>query len=392
MLGMSRGHLASLLLISISVLGVLAIASIPHAHAQGNPTVYISPTSRSVVPRNTLVTFNVSASNIPSFAGWDISVRVNDSIVLNPVRINLIENFGGTQTTLSNCVNGTGQGCGSGDGGGVVHSAVNTITGPYDSGNVTLFTIIFNSTTNSGFTNIILQSTALVDPIGNDIAVATAGATYGNPVAVPVAIFTQSPTTVFVNEPVVFNASQSYDPSGGKITLYLWQTDALTGIFESLPTSTSPILTFIFPFSGIFTMGLIVFNDNGARSRLTLKTVNVQEKIIIPIATPNLFTGHFKKDVFSVVSNITVESPGAFAGPVSLSAFSTPASSRVNLTFSTPILNVPAAGSASTLLSISIGPHAMAGTYVIIVTATSGATSKSTFITVVVSVKSGRTH
>src|SRR6266571_4342644 len=153
-----RLRLPALLFVCLSVISMTTINTIvPPAHGQGSPTVFISPASMPVAPKKSLVTFNVSVSNMPTFAGWDIAMKVGDAAVLNPVSINLVETFDGTNTTLSSCISGAGLGCSGVDGGGVVHSAVTTLTGPYDSGNVTLFTVSFNSTIGVAYTLLELQ-------------------------------------------------------------------------------------------------------------------------------------------------------------------------------------------------------------------------------------------
>jgi len=100
-------------------------------------------------------------------------------------------------------------------------------------------------------------------------------------------------------------------------------------------------------------------------------------------ASPNFFTGYTQNGKNKFTSIISVTSIGGFSGTVNLSATSSP-SNKVSLSFSATSVNVPAGGQATTTLFITIGPHAQTGTYTITVTGTSGTTSHSTTITIII--------
>jgi hypothetical protein len=72
----------------------------------------------------------------------------------------------------------------------------------------------------------------------------------------PVAIFTLSPTTPIINQPVTFNATQSHDDKYGTITSYKW-----TFGDGNVTTITSPIVIHKFTSSGNYTVTLLV-TDN----------------------------------------------------------------------------------------------------------------------------------
>jgi PKD repeat protein len=241
--------------------------------------LYISPANSTLAPQNSLVTFTVSISNVPSDTGlgaWDIVVAVgtHDLSVLQPVSIALVENFSGTVDELSNCVGGHGQGCSGADGSFTAHSAATSLSGPYPSGNITLFSVTYKATGASGYTFISLeqdQGASLVsEPDGTPINVIVSGAVYGNAALAPVAVFSWSPLIPYAGDSVTFNASLSYDPSGGRITAYYWPSK----------TTTIPVATLIFPTQGNYTVTLQVRDDQGRISGTVSHIIKVNKKPI----------------------------------------------------------------------------------------------------------------
>jgi PKD repeat protein len=73
----------------------------------------------------------------------------------------------------------------------------------------------------------------------------------------PTAIFTWSPLQPIINQPVTFNASQSYDDEYGTITSYAW-------VFGdgNVTTVTNPIVLHTFTSSGDYTVTLTVTDSN----------------------------------------------------------------------------------------------------------------------------------
>jgi len=73
----------------------------------------------------------------------------------------------------------------------------------------------------------------------------------------PTAIFTWSPLQPIINQPVTFNASQSYDDKYGTITSYAW-------VFGdgNVTTVTNPIVLHTFTSSGNYTVTLTVTDSN----------------------------------------------------------------------------------------------------------------------------------
>lgn len=91
---------------------------------------------------------------------------------------------------------------------------------------------------------------------------------------IPVAKFNYTPIVPVVNETVIFNASDSYDPDG-RIVSYEW--DFSDG---NVTTTTNPIITHIYTAIGNYTVTLTV-TDNDAKSTSTSAMVSV---IKYPIA------------------------------------------------------------------------------------------------------------
>jgi PKD repeat protein len=73
----------------------------------------------------------------------------------------------------------------------------------------------------------------------------------------PTAVFTWNPLNPISNQPVIFNASQSYDDEYGNITSYSW----LFGDGNAT-TVTDPIILHTFTSSGNYTVSLTVTDNN----------------------------------------------------------------------------------------------------------------------------------
>ena len=264
---------------ALSTIVATTIPPILPAHGAGTPTLLVSPATMPLAPQNTQVTFNISVANMPAFSSWDISVKVGDDSVLNPATINLIENFGGTASVFANCVDGGGSGCGSNDGAGVAHSAVASL-GASDTGNVTLFSVTFNSLAPTGspsytFVTILSpnQVSQVSDPSGNPIPVDAVGATYGQTASAPVADFSWRPVNPYQGDTVTLNGTLSYDPSGGSITTYYWTCQC----------PHLPIVTLSFSSSGNQSISLTVVDNKGLRSATKTHLIEVRQRIIFDL-------------------------------------------------------------------------------------------------------------
>jgi len=100
------------------------------------------------------------------------------------------------------------------------------------------------------------------------------------PNQLPVASFTYSPTNPIVNQPVIFNASSSFDPDpGGYIVKYMWDFGD-----ENITNTTSEVIMHSYPLADDYTVNLTVTDNEGAINS-TSKTI-----IVYPL-TATLDTG-----------------------------------------------------------------------------------------------------
>src|SRR5438445_7211081 len=136
-----------ILLVAVMGLGLAGINSTLPVHATSIPQLLIDPPIiQSLATPDSMVTFNVNASNISPdrpLAGWEIYVRDNDS-VLSPVDFAVSSSLG-PGFEAAHCVNNVGTSCSANDAvPGTVHSGF-YLFGNQVSGNITLFTITYKA-------------------------------------------------------------------------------------------------------------------------------------------------------------------------------------------------------------------------------------------------------
>src|SRR5712691_3042250 len=170
----SKFLLPSLMLL-VALLG-LTVSTHP-VSALSNGTLYINPFHLAKQAIGTTLQYQVKVFNMPSFNTWDIQVAVDGCgsgvrTILNPTAIDLTvntltANFSVTTLGLTSCINGAGAGCSpaTGDGPGVVHSAILPLGDPPLGSIITgvLFTITYSVVSPlgaTGFTNVHLGPTA----------------------------------------------------------------------------------------------------------------------------------------------------------------------------------------------------------------------------------------
>lgn len=172
---------------------------------------------------------------------------------------------------------------------------------PIFNGNGTLFTMTFNVTSLGACALRFVPpegaehgGVALSDDNGHyllfhqfDGDFHTAGA--------PVANFTFWPDVGVVDKPVVFNASDSYDPDGS-IVSYFW--DFGDG---NVDDTTTPTVQHSYGDAGTYLVSLVVEDSAGVRSSLKLRQVDVVQKRNVKIAEVSL------TPAYNVLMNRTVD-------------------------------------------------------------------------------------
>jgi len=95
----------------------------------------------------------------------------------------------------------------------------------------------------------------------------------------PLASFTYSPATPLLGEPVIFNASGSYDPDG-TIANYNWNFGG-----GNVTIALNPIISHVYTASGSFTVTLTVFDNDGFNSSSSkIVTVVVHDVAIVSVS------------------------------------------------------------------------------------------------------------
>ena len=124
------------------------------------------------------------------------------------------------------------------------------------------------------------------------------------PLPWPVAIFTYSPPEPIVNQPVTFNASESYDPDGF-IVSYEWDFGDTTPIV----VETDPITNHTFTETGTFAVTLTVTDDDGLHNSTSKPVKVLPFRLVIDVYTqkPEPYSGrgpNQPSDAFAPQENV----------------------------------------------------------------------------------------
>jgi len=300
---------AIVLLVGISGWSAGWIPFLPAIHAQGGAEVDVNPSSiasLTSLPGST-VTFQVDTANSSPFAGFEVGVFYNISVLQNPevdYSNNVLDAPGNPATVLSECVNGlsvpsSGNVCNPDlgfDGVGVV--SVQLITTP-PLGNTTtpngkLFSVTFTVET-IGFSPLhMVQSLLGTEPNGSFLPVVTHDGYFtnmdcpsssGNLCRPPIVSFS-APQSADLGDSVAFDASgsKSQNPNG-TITTYAWVF--ASGADRFFVDTTSPLTTFTFRAqypSGRWTVTLTVQDNYGTPAIETLPIL-----LIRPLVSATVF-------------------------------------------------------------------------------------------------------
>ncbi len=292
---MSRSIIKSSVAVAIAVLVGISgwsagwIPSLLPIHAQGVAEVNVSPSSiasLTSVPGST-VTFQIDTADSPPFAGFEVGIFSNVSVLQSP-RVDLTGNVLGVDAILaSECVNGLGSQCSPKldlDGQGVVSVELFTSSGANTTTpNGKLFSVTFTVGV-TGFSPIhIVESLLGTAPNGNILPVAIHDGYFTNMdcpsgsgiLCRPPIVSLGAPQTIAIGNPVLFDASASLSQNqNGMITQYVWVWGS--GLDVHLLSTSSPLTTLTFTVLGMNTVTLTVKDSYGASAIETLlvKAIN----------------------------------------------------------------------------------------------------------------------
>jgi PKD repeat protein len=125
----------------------------------------------------------------------------------------------------------------------------------------------------------------------------------GGPPKLPRPSFTATPSTVYINQNVTFNASASTDPYA-KITDYKW--DVNNSETFSIDTGSSPTLAYAFTQPGTYEVILKVTDANG-QTETTERTVNVANTATAKLSASMSPVGAGQLDTLSAAGSSSVE-------------------------------------------------------------------------------------
>ncbi len=308
------------LLLLISTLLVSMPVSHPAMALSGNlSALYVSP-QKSNSSSSFSLNVNLNLSSADTVAGYDIYMRYDPS-VLNATRVTLGNLFSPDRViNITECVNGNviyGNGCNILDGSDVVHLDVAYIDGALSGPNTwTVFTVQF----------------AVLDSVIH----LTWDGVYSNDGLQ--AFFNVAPALLIVNNPVHFDASDSFNPKNSSDVLsYFWDFVGDSTYFQGSVTMDH---TYTAP--GNYTVHLLVtdFNSTSSVQRqvevlsalggLQISVKDTKGVDISQSVTLKLFNGSILVETFTRPAGNTAafSAPGLVAGTYTLTLDSTSSSQQ----------------------------------------------------------------
>src|SRR6266566_768941 len=200
--------LALMLFFLVAPFSVARIPTISNVYAEGTgPELLIQPDAQPIATPGSTVTFKVSVANMPVFAGWDVYVR-SDPSVLKPTTITL-GNFMPAGFEVTHCINGIGTSCTQNDKTGVAHDSFASFG--LVSGTGALFTITYTAVAGPGTMVSFPESVtgnsglnALFDTSGNNITgVPEIGGIYGGVLGAEFSF----PVSLQIGQGAIFNST-----------------------------------------------------------------------------------------------------------------------------------------------------------------------------------------
>src|SRR6266699_3395261 len=338
------------------------------------PCLNISPQTQSNLTPGSTVTVSVTTTNMPTFSGWDLAIKTNNA-VFNPQSLTVMETFGGTFQSTTNCINGSGLGCSGNDGAGIAHSAGFSF-GANDAGNQTLFSITYKvvagPTTDFTYVNTPSEASAVTDPSGFTLVDCSATPNRCLTGSVTVVDFsvTASPTSIGPVGPGASATSTitvaSENRFNGTVNLAVTAPAGVTAFLASpsvtvsaTTTSQTDMLTASASSGGTFTITVTGSTTVFTATRAATVILKVTDFSLSASPTSISFVRGNNQN-----STITVAPVNGFTGTVNLVAS---APSGVTATLASPSVTISTA-SQTDKLTVS---GSTVGTFVVKVTGTS---------------------
>ncbi len=312
--------LIALMIVSGWSSGLLPFPAV--VHAQSNANVAVNPPSIASVSYTpgSIVTVQVNATNSPPYAGFEVGLFYNISILQFSGLDYSANVFGNDVFLSSECQNGLaidGNPCQpdlSVDGIGVVsltlvtNSGVNT---PTPDGK--LFSVSFN-VERAGFTPLHIVTAVLETlPNGTPLPVTTFDGYFtnidcGGLLCLPPKLSLTAPRTAIVGNPVTFDGSASKSQNvNGAITQYFWVWR--NGLNRAFLTTTSPTATYTFRTTGLWTVTLTVQDNYGASAieTLPINVINYEANVSTSIFFTDTAFNYLPNENFQSVLQPTIE-------------------------------------------------------------------------------------
>jgi hypothetical protein len=313
--------------------GDLPISSI--ALAETTAAVYVNPPSNTY-SLDEVFTIEVVVANVTNLYGVDIRFAWNPTIleyVSHTAKIP-VEDFPGgilhePGISIKNQVNATA---------GTYWLAYACMDpAPAFTGTGTAFNMTFKVKSLSSASILDIVSVELSNDVGNPISKQIIDGFFF-PVGAPQARFTWWPNTGVVNKPVIFNASESYDPDGGSVSKWYWNFGD-----GNRTATTDSIIYHSFNHTLVtktYSVSLIVEDDTGTNSSEIEHQVTIVNSRNIKIESIVL-TPRYKTLVNGTVYiNITVANEGYVKENITLTAYYTTSSSSWSIIASKNIVNL----------------------------------------------------
>lgn len=126
----------------------------------------------------------------------------------------------------------------------------------------------------------------------------------------PVAVFTESAETVYPTEPIILNATESYDPDG-LIVLYRWD-------FGDDTSATGTVVEHAYSAEGVYTVTLTVTDDDGATDNATSTKIVLRRDVAVLAVVPSrTLVGRG----FTVSISVTVENQGDYTETFNITVY-----------------------------------------------------------------------